>query len=283
MQPVIIIGAPRSGTNMLRDVLTSIDNVCTWPCDEINYIWRHGNVNFHGDDIPVGLCTESTRKYIRGKFVSLSKKYKSHYVVEKTCANSLRIPFVDHILPDAKYIYICRDSFDVTASAEKRWKSSIDIRYIFRKLRYVPLLDIPFYGLRYIWSHIYRYFSNEERVAFWGPSFSGFDKIIKTHTLNETCALQWKGCVDASEDAFKSISKTRFLRVYYESFVLNPEVELSRILDFLEISVPTAELRRVTGPISAASIGIGRRQLGLEEVKKLDKLVGDTMRNLGYD
>ena len=32
------------GHNMLRDVLTKLPGVATWPCDEINYIWRHGTV-----------------------------------------------------------------------------------------------------------------------------------------------------------------------------------------------------------------------------------------------
>ena len=39
--PVIIIGAGRSGTNMLRDLLAQLPQFSTWPCDEINYIWRH--------------------------------------------------------------------------------------------------------------------------------------------------------------------------------------------------------------------------------------------------
>ena len=47
---LIIIGAPRSGTNMLRDLLCSIDGVGTWPCDEINYIWRHGNLKENTDE-----------------------------------------------------------------------------------------------------------------------------------------------------------------------------------------------------------------------------------------
>ena len=37
-KPVVIIGAPRSGTNMLRDVLCDWPGVVTWPCDEINLI-----------------------------------------------------------------------------------------------------------------------------------------------------------------------------------------------------------------------------------------------------
>ena len=51
IQKVIIIGAPRSGTNILRDVLTSFDGICTWPCDEINYIWRHGNAKYPSDEL----------------------------------------------------------------------------------------------------------------------------------------------------------------------------------------------------------------------------------------
>ena len=41
--PLVIVGAPRTGTNLLRDLLTQLPGYGTWPCDEINYIWRHGN------------------------------------------------------------------------------------------------------------------------------------------------------------------------------------------------------------------------------------------------
>ena len=47
--PVIIIGAPRSGTNMLRNILSSLDKIDTWPFDEINFMWRHGH-SFNSSD-----------------------------------------------------------------------------------------------------------------------------------------------------------------------------------------------------------------------------------------
>jgi hypothetical protein len=50
---VVIIGVPRLGTNMLRDVLASRDEIGTWTCDKINYIWFHDNVNFSSNEIPV--------------------------------------------------------------------------------------------------------------------------------------------------------------------------------------------------------------------------------------
>ena len=48
--PLVIIGAARSGTNMLRDLLSSLEPFATWPCDEINYIWRHGNREFETEE-----------------------------------------------------------------------------------------------------------------------------------------------------------------------------------------------------------------------------------------
>ena len=67
-QPVIIIGAARSGTNMLRDVLTSLPGVGTWPCDEINYIWRHRNARNPLDEFQPEQATDPVRRFIRGEF-----------------------------------------------------------------------------------------------------------------------------------------------------------------------------------------------------------------------
>ena len=88
-KPVIIIGAPRSGTNMLRDILCNVDDICTWPCDEVNYIWRHGNMLHPSDELKAKHVTPYVKKYIRNHFLSISKKYNCNYVIEKTCANSL--------------------------------------------------------------------------------------------------------------------------------------------------------------------------------------------------
>ena len=126
-QPVVIIGAPRSGTNMLRDILCKFDGVSTWPCDEINYIWRHGNLTYPSDELPYTLASSSVKKYIRKQFDWVAKNYDASIVIEKTCANSLRIPFVDKVIPEAKYIYIVRNGIDVTGSAKLRWTAKLNM------------------------------------------------------------------------------------------------------------------------------------------------------------
>ena len=104
--PVIIIGSGRSGTNMLRDIITSIDGFETWDCDEVNPIWRYGNRDYPSDEIPISKLTPKIKKYIRLRFYRLYKRSKSKFIVEKTCANSLRLEYVFNIFPEAKYIII---------------------------------------------------------------------------------------------------------------------------------------------------------------------------------
>ena len=281
-QPVIIIGAPRSGTNMLRDVLCRFKGVATWPCDEINYIWRHGNVRYPSDEFPAHLATPPVQAYIRKQFDWLSKRYQADIVVEKTCANSLRVPFVDRVLPGAKYVYIYRDGLDTTGSAKLRWTAKLDIPYILEKIRFVPLVDLPYYGARYLWSRIYRLFSREQRLAFWGPTLDGMPEILERYSLNEVCALQWQRCVENAEKAFAVIPPEQVIRISYEDFVRRPEEELTRLLDFVDVKPRPGQIASAVSKVSSKSIGKGRVLLGDEEVARLENLIGGTLDRYGY-
>ena len=141
-QPVVIIGAGRSGTNMLRDVLTRLQGVDTWPCDEINYIWRHGNRESETDEFSVEQASPDVSNFIRAQFASIVRKQGllsypegDRFIVEKTCANSLRVPFVNSVVPEAKYIFLVRDGRDVIASARKRWQAPLNIPYLLSKAK----------------------------------------------------------------------------------------------------------------------------------------------------
>ncbi|MDX1823157.1 MAG: sulfotransferase [Thiohalomonadales bacterium] len=279
---VIIVGAPRSGTNMLRDVLTSFEGVSTWPCDEINYIWRHGNVRYPSDEIPPERATSTVKHYIQQRFSDIRKQYGADIIVEKTCANSLRVPFVDAVLPDAKYIFIYRDGIDATGSAKERWTAKLDIPYILEKVRFVPKVDLPYYALRYFWARVYRFISREKRLAFWGPALDNMQEILQKHTLNEVCALQWQRCVDQSESALSAMPSDKVIRVRYEDFVRQPEQELGRILKFIGKEVVTEKVSEVVKGVSPRSLGKGRKALGEQEVTNLEALVGETLKRYDY-
>ena len=145
---LIIIGAPRSGTNILRDVLTSLDGFVTWPCDEINYIWRHGNVNHGTDELTVTNARSSVITYIQRQFSKLARKSNASVVVEKTCANSLRVGFVNRVIPDARLFSL------------PKWDGCC--WFIFAEMESAlrfPLRFFPLYASRYLVSRIFRFYS----------------------------------------------------------------------------------------------------------------------------
>jgi len=276
-KPIIIIGAPRSGTNMLRDCLVSINGFSTWPCDEINYIWRYGNRSFSSDELLIENITNKNLNYIRGQFNNLHRKTKSNFIIEKTCANSLRVPFVNEILPEAKYIYIIRNGYDVVGSAKLRWTAKLDIPYIFKKIRYVPFNDLFYYASRYIYTRTYKIFSKEKRVAYWGPKIKDLKHFLLEYSLDELCALQWKRCVDLSDNAFHKLPKDKVYHLKYEEFVDNPYEILKQILEFLSYDIDQDEIKEAVKSISNSSVGKGRSNLSESQEIVLNKIFGDVM------
>ncbi len=282
-QPIIIIGAARSGTNMLRDALTRVVGIGTWPCDEINYIWRHGNCRHPDDEFTPEMATPAVRKFIRRAFERMARRLDVRYLVEKTCANSLRVGFVDRIVPEAKYLFLVRDGRDVVASAMKRWKARLDIPYILRKARFVPLGDLPYYGLRYLCNRVARALSKERRLAFWGPRFEGIQRALSECCLVEVCALQWSRSTQLSEEHLSGIDNERVYRLRYEDFVRSPAEEFLRITASLGIDCSAEKASEVSKSVSGASVGKWERDEEKEAVLRALPLMQESLNRYGYE
>lgn len=267
---------------MLRDVLAQIPSVASWPCDEINYIWRHGNVRYPSDEFTLTMATPRVQQYIRRQFAWVARRYNAQIVVEKTCANSLRVGFVDRVVSEARYVFIRRDGLDAVGSALKRWKATLDIPYLLQKARFVPPSDLPYYAGRYLWNRIYRLISREQRLAFWGPRLDGMEALLARYTLEEVCALQWKRCVERAEEAFSAMPEGKVCDVSYEAFVSSPQAELRRIVDFFGVEAQDQALADAVAGVSARSVGKGRQELGERLTRQVLPLIEGTQRRLGY-
>lgn len=279
---VIIIGAPRSGTNMLRDVLTSLPGFATWPCDEINPIWRHGNRDHPSDELRHEQATPRVKGYIRGRFESIRRKHSARSVVEKTCANSLRVPFVRKVVPDARYVFITRDGLDAATSAMERWNASLDFRYTVRKARFVPPSDLPYYGVRFVAGRLRRSSADSSQVTgWWGPKTEDRAQLMTSRPLEEICLDQWRQCMESAEAGLAGLGPDRLHHVSYEAFAREPETGLRNLLEFLERS--DAYNVAAIAAVSARSIGKGRAGLSDEARRRLSALARPTLTRYGYD
>lgn len=281
-QPLIILGAGRSGTNILRDSLTQLPGVETWPCDEINYIWRHGNAQHPHDEFPRTFATPRVQAYIRSAFQRMGKRSQAAVLVEKTCANSLRAGFVQEILPEAKYVHIVRDGRDVVASALRRWSAPLEPVYLLRKARWVPLTDLPYYATRYIGNRIYRRISGAKRLAFWGPRFIGLEEALTSRTLDEVCAIQWKRCVDNTVRDCAGLPQDRLLTLTYEDLTTDKQRTLQRVFAFAGVEHTGEMLENITSQISSLSVGKWRHELTVACQSRIDAICASTLKQHGY-
>ena len=164
----------------------------------------------------------------------------------------------------------------------KRWKAQLDVPYILRKVRYVPASDLPYYASRYLFNRIYRLFSHEKRLAFWGPRLENMETILKQYSLEEVCAIQWQQCVDYSERDFLKINQSKIYRLRYEDFVINPREELIKISQFLNISIPEKQILNILNVVSTQSIGKWRKELDEELITKLIPLMKKSLQRYEY-
>jgi len=254
----------------------------TWDCDEINPIWRHGNLNHPHDEFYASMATPAIVSFIQKEFGNIAKSQGVTNVLEKSCANSLRVSFINEIFPNAKYIFIYRDGRDTVASAAIRWEAKFDLKYTLKKLRYVPLSDIAFYGYKFGVNRLKQIFQKEKRLSFWGVQIKNIQGLLKKHSIFEVCALQWKDCVNKSISDFKNINSEQVFKISYEEFVTSPQKKLEDILSFLNVEDINLNLPELTANVSNKSIGKYKNQLSAETIESINQLLGDTLIKLNY-
>lgn len=285
-KPLVIIGAARSGTNMIRNVLCRLPGIKTWPCDEINYIWRYGNARFPTDEFLPEHASVKIKAYIRRQFEKMGGRNSgdgdSQWLVEKTCANSLRVGFVNEVVPEAKFIHLVRDGRAVVASAQKRWKAKLEPKYLAAKARFIPLRDIPYYGMRYLNNRVYKLVSGRSQLATWGPIFEGMSQMSATHSLEEVCARQWSESVDRSTRQLDQLPSERVYRVTYEQFIAEPKQRLREILAFMGSDQNEAVMDAAVEGVSAGSLSRWQSEIDAETLEKVMPFMRQTLEIFDY-
>jgi hypothetical protein len=282
--PLIIIGAGRSGTNVLRDTLTSLPGLGTWPCDEVNYVWRYGNRSRYDDEFSRTDVSPKAADFIQRAFAKQQSQNSGSLLVEKTCANSLRVGFVDEIFPQAKYVHIYRDGRDVTSSAMKRWTAPLDLKYVAQKARFIPPTDVPYYAARYLKSRLDRHQSTDDQLSSWGPRFKGMQEAVADGAeLEVVCAMQWAACVTRSFEEFRSIDSERVYSVSYSEFTSDPASHLGAICSFAGREQPALALEEAARSVHSESAGAWQKRLSPEIAEKIAPIIDPVQRRFGME
>ncbi|MEM7128350.1 MAG: sulfotransferase [Chloroflexota bacterium] len=269
-RPVFIIGAARSGTKLLRDTIARHPDIDKVPYD-VNYIWRMGNQETAHDE----LTTHSVTSEVKAKIRHQLKKYHrgNAVLIEKTVSNCLRIPFVNAIYPNAHFIHLIRDGYDVIESSYRQWTASPDWRYILKKASTYPITIAPSYAFKYLMTIGNKMISTQGQPhSTWGPVYDGMQDDLTQLTLLEVCAMQWQKCVLHPFNTLKSIPSERVITVRYADFVQSPKQILGDITEFIG-GDDSAYQQMDFSEIHPNNVGKGFKRFGPKEADVISKYV----------
>lgn len=272
--PIIIIGAPRSGTTFLGDVLSQHPQLHYMI--EPNPMWKRfvrnpsDMVSLAGNESAVRQTQEIFQK-------ALARSGKA-WLLEKTPQNCLRFPFVRAVFPDAKFIHIIRNGEESTFSIAKFWETNtrgITGVRIGQRLKEMNLRQAPYYASQLIKRVLP---AGKAPRVFWGPVLPGMDGIVKELSIPEVAALQWRTCVELACHYGRSLPTDQYMELKLEDW--GPE-QMRRIIDFSDLAdadlVMDAFMREYD-PNKASH----RKKAASEEERALIRpWIGSTMQWLG--
>lgn len=277
---VIILGAARSGTKFLRDVLGASQFVRRVPHD-VNYVWRRGNHTHPHDEIPASLIDDETAAKIRGRLHALASTRGTigEILVEKTVSNCLRVALVDRVLPDAKFVHLVRDGREVTESAIRQWQAPADRSRLADKFRTLSPSDTG-YVAWYLKNQLASKIRHDGGIAHWGPRYDGMGHDVETEPLAVVCARQWRRSVTLATDALAEVDPFRVHTVRYEDLIAD-SVAITRLAEFCELGDVDQILDRYEQAVDRNS-GPRWRALSESDQLAMSSELTPTLADLGY-
>lgn len=280
MKPVLIIGAARSGTKILRSIVAA--SGAYGPVEyDVNYIWRYGNESHSHDELLPEMLTPQIQRFITRQLEKCAGVSRGEAFVEKTVSNVLRVPYVLNVLPEAKFVFLVRDGRDVVESAHRCWQMRPSAGYLLKKLRTFPWISCAGYGRKFVGGVAGRMLGLSNSVKTWGPRYAGIDDDVRQLDLWKVCAYQLRKSIESYEAARHLIPQEQLLEIKYEDLVQHPREIALRLAEFLELKNSVRVTRYMVEQIKPGRIGT-HQQITQEQADIMDEIIAPVLMRWGY-
>jgi len=275
------VGAGRSGTNFLGLLLASHPLLAYWRRPK--YIWRHGNAWKRDDCLTAEDASPRIKRYIRRRFYEYMVAAGKDRLLVNTQAMAVALDFVYEVFPDIKVVHIIRDGRDVAPSQVEEWRwrehpgSDTIVR---RRIKEVPLLDLPAYLPEYLGLKWYQW-TGKQRRHTWGPKFKDWKRKLRSMDLLQYCAESWRACV-ASARAVGLRKPDQYYEVLFEDLIEKPDETVPPLLEYMELP-PAEEVDRfIDERIDRSRPRQYQRRMDDEQLARIMPIEEDLLRELGY-
>lgn len=298
---LFIVGSPRSGTTILGDILNLHSEIIQWY--EPYFIWDKFFRTASDDHRKEEDATPEVISYISFHFSRYLRPSNRRFLIDKSPRNSLKIPFIREIFPNARFIHILRDGRDVTLSIYKEWLRRIQIFEGKRKkpkfnyseagqviARWLNRQPFIFDKVRALWHETHFHFFDKkkhlnrlrwnDRIG-WGPRFKNWEEALNSQSLIQFCALQWSYCVKSVVDEWGNIPSDNKLEIHYEEFIQRPLDTLNQVLKFIEVN-DDPHLFDKMPPIKKNNFNKWEKALSPYQINQIQPILTPMLKRFGY-
>jgi hypothetical protein len=221
-RPVFIIAAPRSGSTLLFETLAQAESLWTIKGESHEVIegipsLSIGPWGVSSNRLDASNADPLTSRRIQERFKDkLVNRDSSLYIagmgkrvrmLEKTPKNSLRVPFLRAVFPDAMFIYLYRDPRENISSIMESWRI----------------------GSRITYNHL------PDWEGSWSMLLPPGYQELRGKPLVEIAAFQWLSANTYSLEDLSLLPPSSWIAISYEQLVTNHAVLIRRICDFIGI------------------------------------------------
>ncbi|MFK7903324.1 MAG: sulfotransferase [Nitratireductor sp.] len=280
-RPVILIGAARSGTKFLRDVIAQDPGFSSVPYD-VNYIWRMGNERLAHDVLKPDSVTTSVRNKIRETLFKLANVSDAteERLIEKTVSNTLRVPFIEQVFPDALYVHLVRDGRAVSESALRLWQAPPDKGGLMRKLKDLPLSQYG-YLFWFALNYVKGLFKGRSGGAVWGPRYDGIMQDIESTSLLNVVARQWKHSVALASNDLAKVDAERVFTIRFEDLISDPK-KVKALVEFIGAKNESALIDKLNSSFDRSNLEKWRDKMSEQDVKLVESEIFNELKRHGY-
>lgn len=271
--PVFIVGCSRSGTTVTYETFASSSELISLGY-EIPEFWN-GLWGPHHNNWASESATESDARpeHRNAALRYFYQRLGVGRVLDKTCINVMRLPYLYRLFPNATFIYIHRDGRDNISSMINGWRHD------------------GHFGLSQFLG------PSPERVAIGDGEFSEWSFFLPPRwrdynnaSLEEVCAYQWITANSLALEAKKMIPSEQWIQLRYEEIFDHPVEMFERAFQRLGITFNDSVRERCatlnSRPTSIVSGTPKQRKWesqNPEAIRSIQDKITPLMLELGYD
>lgn len=267
-RPIVVVGAPRSGTTLLGRLLEA--HPALFHVKEPRLTWRFGN-DGKSDMLAPEDARPEVRRHIRTAFAAAVRQGQRSRLIEKTPSNSLRMGFVEAVLPGCLFVHIIRDATESVLAIRRFWQQharGLPKGKLLERLREINVRQLPYYAREFVRRATPKPLSGLVRQPVWGPRIPGLDGLLRDLTLLEVCALQWRMCVESARHYGRSLPGDRYLECRLED--LSPEL-LDSVARFCQLDPAPEVAAEFASQFDASQTSHRRAEATPDEIDLIEK------------